>query len=249
LKGLFRADFPSKGAPIFNTYRPCTNPYKRSVMNIRVLIYEDNQHQRNALSALVGGTSGYDLVGSFADCYHVESEVRSLQPDVVLMDIDFKGCTVNGIEGVARLKKAYPKAEVLMLTVFGEEEGEESKIFDAICAGATGYLLKKTPPAKLLESIQEVFEGGAPMSPLIARKALQMFPKEAAQREVDLSLLTKREMEVLELLSEGNSYKMIAEEMGISNGTVPSFIKRIYAKLHVHSAAEAIAKAFLGKGK
>ena len=216
-------------------------------MNIRVLVYEDNQHQRNALAALIGGTPGFELAGTFGDCYHVEAEVLSLRPDVVLMDIDFKGASVNGIQAVARLKRVYPKAEVLMLTVFGEEEGEESKIFDAICAGATGYLLKKTPPATILESIREIYEGGAPMSPLTARKTLQLFPKKSAQQEVDLSMLTKREMEVLSLLSEGYSYKMVAEELGLSNSTVPSFIKRIYAKLHVHSVAEAIAKAFLGK--
>jgi DNA-binding NarL/FixJ family response regulator len=216
-------------------------------MNIRVVIYEDNSHQRNALAALLGGTEGYELVGSFADCYHVESEILSLRPDVVLMDIDFKGSTITGIQAVDRIKKVYPKTEVLMLTVFGEEEGEEENIFSAICAGATGYLLKKTSPAKILEAIKEVFEGGAPMSPLIARKTLTMFPKKATVREIDLSLLTAREMEVLNLLSEGNSYKMIAKEMGISINTVPTFIKRIYAKLHVHSAAEAIAKAFLNK--
>lgn len=218
-------------------------------MNIRVAIYEDNPNQRSALASLIGGTIGFELVGSFADCHQIEKQMTSLQPHVVLMDIDFKGSSVDGIEGVSRLKKIIPKVEVLMLTVFGEEEGQEDKIFGAICAGATGYLLKKTPPTRILEAVKEIFEGGAPMTPLIARKALKMFPAKTItkQEEVNLSMLTTREKEVLQLLSEGNSYKMIADQMNISINTVATFTKHVYEKLHVHSASEAIAKAFLKK--
>jgi len=210
-------------------------------MLIRTLIYEDNTDLRGALAALIGGTDGYELTGAFDNCTGVVAQVAALQPDVVLMDIDMPG--MSGIEGVARLKKAHPKVEALMLTVFDDDD----RVFQAVCAGASGYLLKKTPPARILEALREVTEGGAPMSPIIARKVLQLFPGKPAERDADLDKLTAREMEVLKTLSRGFSYKMVAAELSISIETVRTYVKRIYEKLQVHSVSEAVAKAFLKK--
>jgi len=213
----------------------------KKTMPIRTLLYEDNTDLRGALAALIGGTEGYELTGSFDNCMGVVAQVAALHPDVVLMDIDMPG--MSGIEGVARLKEAHPKVEALMLTVFDDDE----RVFQAVCAGASGYLLKKTPPARILEAIREVTEGGAPMSPVIARKVLQLFPGKPAERDADLGKLTTREMEVLKTLSRGFSYKMVAAELSISIETVRTYVKRIYEKLQVHSVSEAIAKAFLKK--
>ncbi len=208
-------------------------------MPLRVIIYEDNTDLRGALAALIGGTEGYELSGAFDNCSEVVAQVAALHPDVVLMDIDMPG--MNGIEGVLRLKKAHPQVEALMLTVFDDND----KVFDAVCAGASGYLLKKTPPARILESLREVADGGAPMSPVIARKVLQLFPGKPTERDADLDKLTAREMEVLKTLARGFSYKMVAAELNISVETVRTYVKRIYEKLQVHSVSEAIAKAFL----
>lgn len=213
----------------------------KKTMPIRTLLYEDNTDLRGALAALIGGTEGYELTGSFDNCMGVVAQVAALHPDVVLMDIDMPG--MSGIEGVARLKEAHPKVEALMLTVFDDDD----RVFQAVCAGASGYLLKKTPPARILEAIREVTEGGAPMSPVIARKVLQLFSGKPAERDADLDKLTTREMEVLKTLSRGFSYKMVAAELSISIETVRTYVKRIYEKLQVHSVSEAIAKAFLKK--
>lgn len=206
---------------------------------MKVIIYEDNNDLRGALAALIGGTDGYELTGAFDNCVNVVSQVSVLKPDVVVMDIDMPGMT--GIEGVLHLKKAHPKVEALMLTVFDDDE----RVFQAVCAGASGYLLKKTPPARILEALREVTEGGAPMSPVIARKVLQLYPGKPAEKDADLDKLTLREMEVLKTLARGFSHKMVATELKISTETVRTYVKRIYEKLHVHSVTEAIAKAFL----
>lgn len=209
-------------------------------MPIRVAIYEDNSALREALEILIKGMTAFQLVGSHGDCLHLEQHLKVQLPDVVLMDIDLPGR--SGIEGAYLVKKIAPTIEVLMLTVFDEDE----KVFQAVCAGASGYLLKKAPPSKILDAIEEVYNGGAPMSPVIARKVLQLFPKTPATN-TELDKLTLREKEVLVSLSKGNSYKMVAAELDISIDTVRTFIKRIYEKLHVHSVAEAIHKAFLKK--
>ncbi len=214
---------------------------KPATMPIRTIIYEDNPGMRGALAALIGGTDGFELCGTFDSCDRVVEEADALRPDVVLMDIDLAG-RLDGIAGVALLKKSHPGVEALMLTVFDDDE----RVMGAILAGANGYLLKKTPPARLLESIREAVEGGAPMSPSVARRALLLFSslkKGPARPELDT--LTDREAEVLRTLAKGFSYKMVAAELAISIETVRTHVKRIYEKLHVHSLSEAVSKAFL----
>ncbi|MEZ0541650.1 response regulator [Fibrella arboris] len=202
-------------------------------MAVRTAIFEDNLPLREALSFLIETTDGYELAGAFADCLTAEKQIGTLQPDVVLMDIDLPGR--SGIDAVRSLHERYSHIDILMLTVFDDD----GRVFDAIRAGATGYLLKKTPPARILEAIQEVYDGGAPMSPAIARRvmeALQIRPNPY------LADLTPRESDVLALLAKGNSYKMVAAELGITVETTRTHVKRIYEKLHVHSVAEALAK-------
>jgi DNA-binding NarL/FixJ family response regulator len=205
----------------------------------RVLIYEDNPDLQASLSQLIAGASGLSLVGAFSNCNQVTTDVARLQPHVVLMDIDMPG--INGSEGLRRIKAGTPDINVVMLTVFEENE----RVFGAVCAGADGYLLKKTPPARLLEAIGEVRAGGAPMTPAIARQVLQLFPKATPTVASDDSAatLSPREREILRLLVEGYSYKMIAADREISIDTVRSHIKKIYEKLHVRSMTEAVSKA------
>lgn len=207
-------------------------------MPIRILIYEDNAPLRDSLRILLSGLDQFDLVGAFGDCLNIENEIRQLDPDVILMDIDMPGR--SGIEGAYLAKQVNPATEVLMLTVFDDND----KVFHALCAGASGYLLKKTSPSKILEAIEDIYNGGAPMTPSVARKVLDLFPRQPAVN-AELDKLTPREQGVLRSLSGGNSYKMVADDLSISIETVRTHIKRIYEKLHVHSVAEAIAKAFL----
>jgi DNA-binding NarL/FixJ family response regulator len=205
-------------------------------MPIRIVLYEDNTDLREGLGVLLKGTNGFDLIGAFPNCEFVDTEIGSLLPDIVLMDIDMP--IANGIHGLKIIKEKYPKVNVLMLTVFEDNE----HIFEAICSGAVGYMLKRTPPIKLLEAIQDANNGGAPMTSSIARKVLQMLPPQ--KRISDNSHnLTDREREILNLLVKGNSYKMIADQCYISIDTVRSHMKKIYEKLHVHSQTEAVAKA------
>jgi DNA-binding NarL/FixJ family response regulator len=190
------------------------------------------------MAVLVGGTPGYELVGSFGDCTEVVGQCRTLRPDVVLMDIDMPKMT--GIEGTRLLKKAMPEVEIVMLTVFDDD----GRVFDAVVAGASGYLLKRTPPAQILAALQEVKAGGAPMTPVIARKVLG-FSQQKKANEAMLEELSAREVEVLKALAKGLSYKMAAAELSISTDTVRSHVRKIYDKLHVHSLPEAVSKAFL----
>lgn len=203
---------------------------------IKVVIYDDNPDLRDGLSVLIKGTEGFELVGAYPNCAQVASEIAEKLPDVVLMDIDMP--VANGIQGLKIIKELYPQVNVLMLTVFEDNE----HIFDAICSGAVGYMLKRTPPVRLLEAIQDANNGGAPMTSSIARKVLQMLPPQKKVLETSHNL-TEREREILNLLVKGNSYKMIADICFISMDTVRSHIKKIYEKLHVHSQTEAVAKA------
>ena len=208
-------------------------------MPVDLVIYEDNVFLRNSISELITSAKDFSLKGAFENCNHVSIDMETLRPEVVLMDIEMAG--INGLDGLRIIKKKYPHIHVIMLTVFEDND----KVFDAIVSGASGYLLKKTPHEKILESIHDVLNGGAPMTSSIARKVLAYFPKNATGAE-EVKSLAPREQEVLQLLVTGHSYKMIAAKLGITLETVRSHIKRIYEKLHVHSATEAAAKAFPG---
>ena len=179
-------------------------------------------------------------MSAFKNCNNVEDEVRAFKPDVILMDIDMPG--TNGIEGLKRIREIDTDVKILMLTVFDDNKN----VFDAISNGANGYVLKKTPPARLLEYIQEAQTGGAPMTSSIATQVLRMFSSLNNEKGEDYDL-SEREKQVLQLLVNGYSYKMIASEMFIAIDTVRSHIKKIYEKLHVNSKSEAVAKAFRNK--
>jgi DNA-binding NarL/FixJ family response regulator len=206
-------------------------------MNTKIVIYEDNNDLREGLSVLLKGTTGYEVMGAFANCGDIEKQIEDLRPEVVLMDIDMP--IRNGIEGLKLIHQNFPETNVIMLTVFETNEF----ILQAICAGAVGYLLKKSPPIEILKAIEDVKNGGAPMTPSVARQVLNFFPKKETLLD-DSEALSAREMEVLELLTKGYTYRMAAYELGISSETVRTYIKRIYTKLHVHSNTEAVAKAF-----
>lgn len=205
---------------------------------IKVIIVEDNVTIREGLAALINGTEGYECIGDYGNCESFLKELPSLQVDVALMDIGLPG--MNGIDGVKEANKIKPELNILMLTVYKES----NVVFEALCAGACGYLVKNTPPTKLLEAIKEVYEGGSPMSSMIARQVINVFkenpPTSISKEEFGLSI---REKEVLNKLSEGDNYQQIADSLFISVDTVRHHIRNIYKKLHVHSQSEAVAKA------
>jgi DNA-binding NarL/FixJ family response regulator len=207
-------------------------------MAIRVCIFDDNKKVRDALGMIIKGTEGLEWRGSFPDCSNLIKDYEKSAADVVLMDIQMPG--VSGIDAVKHLKSKFPEVKILMLTNFDDDE----KVFSSICFGASGYLLKNTSPVKIVEAIKEVYEGGAPMTPVIAQKVLQMFRKNppsnsTPERDYNLS---PREKEVLECLVKGMSLKMVGETLFISYDTVRTHIKHIYEKLHVVSMTEAVAK-------
>ncbi len=202
-------------------------------MAIRIVIFEDNDRLRESLVYLLNTAQDYEVVGDFNNCIEAATMVRVYHPDVVLMDIDLP--ILSGTEGVKQVKEARPDIAVIMYTVVEDDE----KLFSCLCAGANGYLLKKTPPARLFDAIQEVLDGGAPMSPIIARKVLDSFNSYKGSIKYDLSV---REVDVLRLLVKGHSSKIIAATLFISFETVRSHLKNIYNKLHVNCGKEAIAK-------
>ncbi len=210
-------------------------------MDIRVVIFEDNLLLRESLYQLINGTQGLNCAGSFANCDNIIFNLKKTAPHVVLMDIKMPG--MSGIEGVKIIKEHFPEIKIIMQTVVEDDE----KIFDSICNGASGYLLKNTSPARLLQAIVEVNEGGAPMTPAIAQKVLEKFRKESLASSKEMNNLSMREKEILECLVEGMSYKMIASSCKISIDTVRFHIRNIYEKLHVSSKSEAVSKAIRGK--
>lgn len=213
--------------------------YQRIAM-IKLLIYEDNAQLREGLTMLIDGSEGFSVLAAFRNCSNVMHEVKTYRPDVILMDIDMPG--VNGLEGLKQIREIDGEVKVLMLTVFDDHQN----IFQALQNGANGYILKKTPPARLLEYIQEASTGGAPMTASVAAQVLKMFSQMNLPADKDYNL-SDREKQVLQLLVNGYSYKMIAAEMFIAMDTVRSHIKKIYEKLHVNSKSEAVAKAFRDK--
>jgi DNA-binding NarL/FixJ family response regulator len=205
---------------------------------INVAIVEDNKTIREGLAALITGTPGYDCVGSFPDCEKFLSNISKTNIDVVLMDIGLPG--INGIEGVKRARKINPTLNILMLTIYEES----NVVFEALCAGACGYLVKKTPPSRLLEAIKDICEGGSPMSSNIARQIITVFHQKKSMNGNGKDYeLTPREKEVLNHLADGYNYQEIADKIFISVDTVRHHIRNIYKKLHVHSQSEAVAKA------
>jgi DNA-binding NarL/FixJ family response regulator len=203
---------------------------------IKLLIYEDNPQLREGLTMLINGTMGFEVLATFKNCNNVVDEVEAFNPDVVLMDIDMPG--TNGLQGLKLIRKHNADVKVLMLTVFDDNKN----VFEALKNGANGYILKKTQPAKLLEYIQDVQLGGAPMSSSIATQVLRMFAEIHLPNNENYNL-SDREKTVLQLLVNGYSYKMIAAEMFIAIDTVRSHIKKIYEKLQVNSKSEAVAKS------
>ncbi len=204
---------------------------------IKVVIYDDNADRRESLSELLLLNETTECLGCFPDCTLVEEQVSRLQPDVVLMDIDMPH--VDGIEGLKIIHENFPAVKVLMQTVFEQND----KIFDCIRHGAAGYILKTEPPVRISEAIQQVYEGGAIMTPSVAVKVLGFFRKEIPSAQITEYDLSEREKEVLRLLADGNSYKMIAARLSITYFTVNAHLKKIYEKLQVHSASEAVSVA------
>ncbi len=202
---------------------------------ITVAIIEDDDEIRKMLSLIVDRSPGYSCKQTYPDCQSSFDAIINEPPDVVLMDIDLPN--MNGIEGVIHLKEKLLETDFIMLTI----KDDDDSVFDSLCAGASGYLLKDTAPAQLLDSIKEVYEGGSPMSPSIARRIINSF------RPTSNFTLTKREIVILERLCDGENYKAIADSLFISGHTVRTHIKNIYKKLHVNSRGEAVKKAVRNK--
>lgn len=203
---------------------------------VKVAIIEDRREIRDGLAMLIDYTEGFSCTGSYRSMEDALAKIPGNMPDLVLSDIGLPG--MDGIEGVKILKEKYPELTILMLSVYEDND----RIFDALCAGATGYLLKKTPPAKLLESLREAMAGGSPMSPEVARRVITLFTQVRPPERVDYDL-TPHEVRLLKLLVEGHSYKSAASELRVSVNTVSFHLKNIYEKLQVHSKSEAVAKA------
>ncbi|HEY6955819.1 MAG TPA: response regulator transcription factor [Flavisolibacter sp.] len=203
---------------------------------VKVALCEDNDVYRESLVQFIQDTPGFVVTGAFSTAENILDRIIENYPDIILMDIDMPG--ISGIEATGIIKQHFPPIDILILTVYEDDQ----KIFDAILAGASGYLLKKTEPARILEAIIEVQQGGASMSASIVKRVLSFFDRKQAITSKDY-LLSPRELSILQCLVNGDSYKMIADNCGISIGTVRSHINNIYKKLHINSKSEAVAKA------
>ena len=207
---------------------------------IKVAIIEDRREIRDGLAMLISGTEGFECTARFGSMEEALPRIKNDTADVVLCDIGLPG--MNGIEGIKRLKESFPELLLIMLTIYDDDE----KIFNALCAGASGYLLKKTPPAKLLESLREAAAGGSPMSPEVARRVIEIFRDIRPPEKADYNL-TPHETRLLRMLVEGHNYTTAAEFLGISYTTVSFHMRNIYDKLQVHSKSEAVSKALRDK--
>ena len=210
---------------------------------IKICLVEDTANIRKGLTLLINGTEGFSCVQSYSDCESMLENISSVKPDVILMDIGLSG--MSGIDGVKAVKAILPNVNVIMLSVFEDDD----LIFDALCAGACGYLTKRTPPARILEAIKEANDGGSPMNAHIARKVVNLFKKKEvhSEKESESFQLSLQEKRILSFLSDGKSYSEIADNLFISISTVRYHIGNIYKKLHVVNQTEAVAKA-LRKG-
>jgi DNA-binding NarL/FixJ family response regulator len=207
------------------------------LMHTRIALCEDNESFRESLTQFIEDTPGFTVTTSLSSAQEIINAIREDLPDLILMDIDMPGMT--GIQATSLIKSNFPDVQVLILTVYEDEE----RIFDAILAGASGYLLKKTPPTRIIEAIREIREGGASMSSSIVKKVLSFFNQQNGQKHSNEYTLSQRELSILKCLVNGDSYKMIADHCTISIGTVRSHINNIYKKLHINSKSEAVAKA------
>ncbi|HSK12236.1 MAG TPA: response regulator transcription factor [Phnomibacter sp.] len=206
----------------------------------RIAIYDDNHARRESLEAFIRLTQVYALAGGYEHCNNLLNDIQHARPDVILMDIEMPG--INGIEGVRLIKQHAPHIKVIIQTVFDDDE----KIFAAIQAGAEGYVLKSASAIQLSQSIDDVLNGGAAMSPSIALRVMRHFSQQQAPTTAE-NRLTPKESQVLKLLAQGLSYKMVADELGISYFTVNNHVKHIYEKLQVHSLAQAVSLAYKEK--
>lgn len=207
-------------------------------MPLKILIFEDNVALRLSLKTLLIGVEGYTVAGDYSNCKNAKEITETILPDIVIMDIDMP--EVNGIEGLKIIKETKPDTQIIMHTVFDDDQ----RLFDCLCYGASGYILKNTTFSKLIEAIDTVQKGGSPLSPLIARKVLNSFHQEEKTNSYSLS---KRELEILGLMVQGFSYKMIADACFISIDTVRGHVRNIYTKLHVNCGKAAVAKALKEK--
>lgn len=216
---------------------PATSGSSSSLIReIKVAIIEDHREFRDYLAALINGTEGFRCVGSFGSVEEALANIGYDPPEVALIDIGLPG--MSGIEGISLLKDRYPQMTLLVQTVYEDDE----RIFDALCAGASGYLLKKTPPARLIECLREAIAGGAPMSPEVAGRVIKLF-REIRPPERAGYQLTPHEIRLLKLFVEGHNYRTAAAELKVSPSTVNFHLQNIYQKLQVHSKTEAVAKA------
>ncbi len=208
-------------------------------MPYQLLIFEDNTRLRQSLEMLLNDEVNFHVAASYPDCDKADKQVQKYKADLVVMDIDMPG--IGGVEGVRRIKNVNPEVKVVMHTMFDDD----NRVFDSICAGADGYMLKNTSPVQLVAALQEVMHGGAPMSPFVAQKIFHHFQQ--VKIESEQFHLTVREKEMLELLVKGNSYKMIADKSNVTIDTVKKHLQNIYHKLHVNCGTEAVVKALQHK--
>lgn len=211
-----------------------------AVKTLRVALIEDLREIRDGLAVLINGTAGYKCVAAYGMMETALARIEQDQPDIILTDLGLPG--MSGVEGIERLRRMFPHTPILALTVFDNDD----QVFNALCNGANGYLLKTTPPARLLEALQEAVEGGSPMSPQVASRVVRLFREFRPPQHADYRL-TPQEMELLKLLIEGHHKKTAAAALGVSFHTVSFHLNNIYEKLQVHSKTEAVAKALREK--